>query len=110
MAPGAPRDAFTQAEGYYNTHTYTHKLRQQQCRKPHSGCPCASYRYLSRLARAGLENFMECRDVRCPRLVALVDGSRVAPVKLGSDNPDNLYMNATLHGGSSYRVWGSRGS
>lgn len=53
---------------------------------------------------------MECRDVRCPRLVALVDGSRVAPVKLGSDNPDNLYMNATLHGGSSYRVWGSRGS
>ena len=43
-APGAPRDAFNQAEGY---------------------------RYLARLARAGLENFVECSDVEVPRLCAI---------------------------------------
>ena len=36
LAPGAPRDPFNQAEGY---------------------------RYLARLARAGLENYLECADV-----------------------------------------------
>ena len=39
LAPGAPRDPFNQAEGY---------------------------RYLARLARAGLENYLECADVEVP--------------------------------------------
>ena len=51
VAPGAPRDAFTQAEGY---------------------------RYLARLARAGLENFLECSDVDAPRLCAIANGSRAS--------------------------------
>ena len=71
VAPGAPTDAFNQAEGY---------------------------RYLARLTRAGLENFLECADPEAPRLCAIANGDRPAPVKLGSDNPDNLYENATIDG------------
>ena len=51
LAPGAPKDAFNQAEGY---------------------------RYLARLARAGLENFLECSDVEAPRLCAIANGSRAS--------------------------------
>ena len=65
LVAGAPRDAATQAEGY---------------------------RYLSRLVRAGLENFVECADVRAPRITSIVNGRRACPVKMGSDNPDNLYQ------------------
>ena len=63
VAPGTPLDPFTQAEGY---------------------------RYLARLARAGLENYLECSDVECPRLCAIANGSRDARICIGSDNPDNL--------------------
>ena len=83
VAPGAPTDAFNQAEGY---------------------------RYLARLARAGLENFVECADAEAPRLCAIVNGGRAAPVKLGSDNPDNLYENATIDGALEYVVHGARGT
>lgn len=83
MAPGAPRDAFTQAEGY---------------------------RYLARLTRAGLENFLECADVDAPRLCAIANGSRAARICIGSDNPDNLYENATIDGTLEYVVTGTRGS
>ncbi len=83
LAPGAPRDAFSQAEGY---------------------------RYLSRLTRAGLENFLECADVEAPRLCAIANGSRDARICIGSDNPDNLYENATIDGRLEYVVEGERGS
>ena len=75
--PGAPRNAFDQAEGY---------------------------RYLSRLTRAGLTAFVEHADPRAPVL------HRVAheTVKLGSDNPDNHYQTAAIHGGWDYRISGRR--
>lgn len=75
--PGAPRDAFNQAEGY---------------------------RYLSRLARGGLMAFVEYADPRAPVL------HRVAheTVKLGSDNPDNYYQTAAIHGDFEYRISGRR--
>ena len=75
--PGAPRDPFNQAEGY---------------------------RYLSRLARAGLMAFVEHADPRAPVL------HRVAheTVKLGSDNPDNYYQTAATHGDFEYRISGRR--
>lgn len=63
-----------------------------------SGCPAdpfnqaEGYRYLTRLIRGSLENFMECSDVEAPRLVAIANGTRSAPVKIGADNPDNLYQ------------------
>ena len=75
--PGAPRDAFNQAEGT---------------------------RYLSRLTRAGLTAFVEYADPRAPVL------HRVAheTVKLGSDNPDNHYQTAAIHGDWDYRISGRR--
>jgi hypothetical protein len=83
LSAGTPKDPFSQAEGY---------------------------RYLSRLVRGGLENFMESADVNCPQLVSIANGGRVAPIKLGSDSPDNLYQNASLSSKYTYLVQGSRGT
>ena len=75
--PGTPRDAFNQAEGY---------------------------RYLSRLARAGLMAFVEHADPRAPVLHRVANET----VKLGSDNPDNHYLTAALSGACEYRITGRR--
>ena len=83
LAPGAPQDAFSQAEGY---------------------------RYLARLARAGLENFVECTDVEAPQLCAIANGGRAARICIGSDNPDNLYENATIDSALEYVLLGTRGT
>jgi hypothetical protein len=80
---GCPTDPFNQAEGY---------------------------RYLSRLVRASLENYLECNDANAPVLVALANGLRDCPIKLGADNPDNLYQNANLDSRETYRLWGTRGT
>lgn len=77
--PGAPTDPFNQAEGY---------------------------RYLSRLARSGLEAFLENADPRAPVLARPVHET----VKMGSDNPDNYYQNATISGAYQYRITGTRGT
>ena len=75
--PGAPQDPFNQAEGY---------------------------RYLSRLARAGLMAFVEHADPRAPVLHRVVDET----TKLGADNPDNFYLTAALDGSYNYRITGRR--
>jgi hypothetical protein len=77
MYPGAPRDAFQQAEGL---------------------------RYLSRLTRAGLEAFVEYSDPAFPVLRRMVHET----VKMGADNPDNIYVNATISGSYEYRITGKR--
>jgi len=77
--PGAPLDPFNQAEGY---------------------------RYLSRLARAGLEGFLEDADPRVPALKRVVHET----VKMGADNPDNHYQNASISGRYEYRIRGHRGT
>lgn len=77
--PGAPQSPFDQAEGY---------------------------RYLSRLARAGLEGFLEDSDPHAPVLKRVVHET----VKMGSDNPDNYYQNATVSGHCEYRLSGQRGT
>src|SRR4051812_12253354 len=77
--PGAPTDPFSQAEGY---------------------------RYLSRLARAGLEGFLEDADPRAPVLKRVVHET----VKMGADNPDNHYQNASISGQYEYRIRGNRGT
>jgi hypothetical protein len=64
------------------------------------------YRYLSRLTRAGLEAFVEHRDPGAPVLARMVHET----VKMGADNPDNLYFNAVIDGRRSYRLHGRRGS
>ena len=31
-------------------------------------------------------------------------------VKMGMDNPDNVYLNAPVNGAHDYRIWGTRGT
>jgi len=83
LSPGVPRDSFTQAEGY---------------------------RYLTRLLRAGLENYIECGDPTRPQLVSIVDGHRAAPIKIGNDNPDNFYQSCVLNSRYTYRLRGNVGT
>ncbi|MCY4393039.1 MAG: DUF1214 domain-containing protein [Chloroflexi bacterium] len=75
--PGAPRDPFSQAEGY---------------------------RYLSRLARAGLMAFVEHADPNAPVLHRVANET----TKLGADNPDNFYQTASLDGNYDYKLTGRR--
>lgn len=75
--PGAPTDPFNQAEGY---------------------------RYLTRLARAGLEAFVEYADPKAPVLHRVVHET----VKMGADNPDNFYQTACISGDYEYLIRGKR--
>ena len=75
--PGSPRDPFQQAEGL---------------------------RYLTRLARGGLEAFVEYSDPAFPVLRRTAHET----VKLGADNPDNIYLNAQISGQYEYRITGKR--
>lgn len=76
---GSPRAAFDRAEGY---------------------------RYLSRIARAALETFIENSDPMAPELRRVVHET----AKMGADNPDNHYYNAPISGAHEYRITGNRGS
>jgi hypothetical protein len=60
-------------------------------------------RYLSRLTRAGLMSFVENLGPKYP-----VFRSLPTLVKLGLDNPDNVYMNASVNSRFSYRIRGKR--
>ncbi|MCF3938278.1 hypothetical protein [Gordonia tangerina] len=64
------------------------------------------YRYLSRLTRAGLEAFVEYADPTAPVLRRMIHET----AKMGSDNPDNHYLNATIDGSLEYRITGTRGT
>ncbi len=64
------------------------------------------YRYLSRITRAALETFVEHADPSAPVLQRVVHET----AKMGSDNPDNYYMNAAVHGDYVYRIRGRRGT
>jgi hypothetical protein len=63
-------------------------------------------RYLSRLVRAGLESFVESSDPRYPRFFQLSNET----IKIGNDNPDNVYHNANVTGAYDYRIRGNRGT
>lgn len=63
-------------------------------------------RYLTRLLRIGLEMHLEHADPAFPRFYAASHES----AKIGSDNPDNFYLNATISGAHSYRIRGTRGT
>jgi hypothetical protein len=62
------------------------------------------YRYLSRLARAGLEAFVEHADPLAPVLRRPVHET----IKMGADNPDNHYFHASISGAYTYVVRGRR--
>lgn len=62
-------------------------------------------RYLSRLLRIGLEMNLEHADPAFPHFYQASHQT----AKIGADNPDNVYLNATISGRHSYRVHGNRG-
>jgi Protein of unknown function (DUF1214) len=64
------------------------------------------WRYLSRLARVGLEMMLENSDPDFPSFYM----ASHATAKIGADNPDNIYLNATITGDRDYRLRGSRGT
>ena len=62
------------------------------------------FRYLSRLLRNSLYATLENSDPDQPRWQGL------DLVKIGADNPDNVYHSAPVKGTNSYRITGSRGT
>ena len=63
------------------------------------------FRYLTRLLRAGLESQVEFADARFPGFFQLSHET----VKIGNDNPDNVYRNANVSSRHRYRITGTRG-
>lgn len=63
-------------------------------------------RYLSRLIRAGLEMMVEGADADFPTFVIPSHET----IKIGADNPDNLYQTARINGRNEYRIRGTRGT
>lgn len=63
-------------------------------------------RYLTRLLRAGLESHVESGDVCFPRFFQLSNDT----IKIGNDNPDNIYHNCNISGRHEYRITGTRGT
>ena len=64
------------------------------------------WRYLSRLARVALEMMVEHAD---PDFPVFYQASHTT-VKIGADNPDNIYYNATIAGDRDYIIRGARGT
>jgi hypothetical protein len=62
------------------------------------------FRYLSRLLRNSLYATLENSDPDNPRWQGL------DLVKIGADNPDNVYHSAPVKGTNTYRITGQRGS
>ncbi len=64
------------------------------------------WRYLTRLTRAALETFLEASDPKAPAFRRTASET----IKMGLDNPDNVYLNAPVRGTYDYRIRGHRGS
>ncbi len=63
-------------------------------------------RYLSRLTRTALNMLVDSADPDFPRIFLLCDDT----LKIGADNPDNLYQQAVIAGDRTYRLSGKRGT
>jgi hypothetical protein len=63
-------------------------------------------RYLSRLARTSLNMLVDSADPDFPRLFLLCDDK----LKIGADNPDNLYQQCVVNPSRDYRITGKRNS
>jgi hypothetical protein len=64
------------------------------------------FRYLSRLIRIGLIQYLEAADTDFPYFYRSCD----EVTKWGADNPDNIYWNARVRGDRDYRITGTRGT
>lgn len=63
-------------------------------------------RYLSRLTRTALNMLVDSADPDFPRLFLLCDDK----IKIGADNPDNLYQQCVVSPARTYRITGTRNS
>jgi len=63
-------------------------------------------RYLSRLTRTALNMLVDSSDPDFPRLFQLTDDA----IKIGADNPDNIYQQVVVRGDREYRIRGRRGT
>ncbi len=61
-------------------------------------------RYLSRLTRTALNMLVDSADPDFPRLFLLCDDK----IKIGADNPDNLYQQCVVSPAREYRITGRR--
>ena len=64
------------------------------------------YRYLARLTRAALESYLEAADTTAPEFRRPVHET----IKMGMDNPDNVYLAAPINGKYQYKITGNRGT
>lgn len=64
------------------------------------------WRYLTRLTRAAFETFIEASDAQAPEFRRAVGET----IKMGMDNPDNVYFSAPVNGSFDYRISGTRGT
>ncbi|MFK7895677.1 MAG: DUF1214 domain-containing protein [Myxococcota bacterium] len=63
------------------------------------------FRYLTRLLRASLESQIESSNPCHPRFYQLSNET----IKIGNDNPDNIYHNCNVSGRYDYLIRGKRG-
>ena len=83
------------------------RLARSSCERRHRATPldrAEGYRYLTRLLRQMMYTTIENADPDFPRLHEL------DRVKLGADNPDNVYLSANIRGDRTYKITGTRGS
>lgn len=91
---------------------YCERLSQAVATLQRPSAPASAFdqaegsRYLSRLIRLGLEIYLESGDPEFP--VFYRPSHETA--KMGGDNPDNLYMSATISGDHCYRLTGNVGT
>ncbi len=64
------------------------------------------FRYLSRLTRLALKQYVEASDPDFPFFYRLSHET----AKIGADNPDSAYLNASINGANDYRITGKRGT
>lgn len=67
-------------------------------------------RYLTRLLRSGLVTMMELKNVNKPVFTAVANGWAEDRVTLFSENPDNIYLMASLSSRFAYRLTIKRNS
>ncbi len=64
------------------------------------------FRYLARLTRAALNSYLEASDTTAPAFRQPVGET----IKMGMDNPDNVYLASQINGKYDYKITGTRGT
>lgn len=104
---GDADDALASGQAWADFCRSLEQAGQQVLRDTAPGTPldtAEGFRYLTRLLRSFLYATMENSDPDRPRWQGL------DLVKIGADNPDNVYHSAPVRGADTYRITGDRGT